>query len=64
MIIGATEMIWIMLLPLFALLAVVFLILYFFRKINRLSEKISDLNNKLDILLKVNNSSEERDIQH
>ncbi len=57
-------MIWIMLLPLFALLAVVFLILYFFRKINRLSEKISDLNNKLDILLKVNNSSEERDIQH
>ncbi len=51
-------MIWIMLLPLFALLAVVFLILYFFRKINRLSEKISDLNNKLDILLKVNNSSE------
>lgn len=57
-------MIWIMLLPLFALLAVVFLILYFFRKINRLSEKISDLNNKVDILLKVNNSSEERDIQH
>jgi|GEM_PF-2377450 len=64
MIIGATEMIWIMLLPLFALLAVVFLILYFFIKINRLSEKISDLNNKLDILLKVNNSSEERDTQH
>lgn len=57
-------MIWIMLLPLFALLAVVFLILYFFIKINRLSEKISDLNNKVDILLKVNNSSEERDIQH
>ncbi len=57
-------MIWIMLLPLFALLAVVFLILYFFIKINRLSEKISDLNNKLDILLKVNNSSEERDTQH
>lgn len=57
-------MIWIMLLPLFALLALVFLILYFFIKINRLSEKISDLNNKLDILLKVNNSSEERDTQH